>query len=151
MRVTLKMNRDSVVGIVIRLRAANQGSHGSIPGRGKSVRSSSLFQSVQRPDESPMQCVCLCMCVCVCVYTHIYICIYVNIYIYIYILTPHDGIWMTVTVWNFYWCSSYRQQFSGLLLWNLGVTSLVIMGASDLLSTPLHAHTHTQISVISRA
>jgi hypothetical protein len=149
MRVTLKMNRDSVVGIVIRLRAAKQGSHGSIPGRGKSVRSSSLFQSVQRPDESLMQCVCLCMCVCVCVcvytYIHMYLCKH------IYILTPHDGIWMTVTVWNFYWCSSDRQQFSGLLLWNLGVTSLVIMGASDLLSTPLHAHTHTQISVISRA
>jgi len=66
MCVTLKTNLDSVVGIVIRLWAAKQRSHGSIPGRGKRERVFSLLQSVQRPSESPMQCVC------VCVYVYIY-------------------------------------------------------------------------------
>jgi len=100
MCVTLKTNRDSVVGIMIRLRAAKQRSHGSIPGRGKGERSSSLFQSIQRPDESPMQGVCMCVyvCVCVCVfvyvcvYTHIHLYIYVYIHTYVYILTPHDRV-----------------------------------------------------------
>lgn len=55
MCVTLKTNRDGVVGIVIRLWTAKQKSHGSIPGRRKREIIFSLLQSVQRPNESPMQ------------------------------------------------------------------------------------------------
>jgi hypothetical protein len=79
MCVTLKTNWDSVVGTVIGLWAAKQRSHGSILGRGKRERGSSLLQSVQRPNEYPMQCVCVCVCVCV------------YIYIYTYIYTPRQS------------------------------------------------------------
>jgi hypothetical protein len=54
MCVTLKTNRDGVVVIVIRLWAAKQRNHGSIPGRRKKERIFFLLQIVQRPNESPM-------------------------------------------------------------------------------------------------